>query len=101
MKASLTRQGIASKYTFDPPVALRAPKILNTFTGIKTAFSDPTRFRVIYEKYGYGSFLMFDDIAKCVDISSVLVPGILIPNLDTIPTKQWYLCRSCFAVHSN
>jgi len=73
MKASLTKQGIAKKYTFDPPVALRVPKVLNTFTGIKTAFSDPSRFKVVYEKYGYGSILMFDEIAKWVDISSILV----------------------------
>jgi hypothetical protein len=64
MKESLTRQGLEKKYTFDPPVTSRVAKVLNTFTGIKTAFSDPTKFKVIYEKFGYGSMLMFDDIAQ-------------------------------------
>jgi hypothetical protein len=66
MKASLTRLGIAEQYTFDRPSAAPECKILNTFTGIKYAFSDPTRFKVIYEKFGYGSILMFDEIAKYV-----------------------------------
>ena len=48
MKASLTRQGVANKYTFTRPVPVSVPKILNTFTGIKTVFSDPTHFKVPY-----------------------------------------------------
>jgi hypothetical protein len=70
MKESLTRQGLDKKYTFDPPVPLRVPKVLNTFTGIKAAFSDPSRFKTVYEKYGYGSILMFDEIAKWVHLFS-------------------------------
>jgi linoleate 10R-lipoxygenase len=64
MKASLTRQAIDKKYTFEKPIPRRVPKILNTFTGIKAAFSDPSQFKVIYEKFGYGSMLMFDEINK-------------------------------------
>jgi len=64
MKESLTRQGIAKKYTFDRPTPLRAPKVLNTFTGIKYVFGDPSRFKIIYERVGYGSVLMFDDVQK-------------------------------------
>jgi linoleate 10R-lipoxygenase len=64
MKSSLTRLGVAEQYDFDPPIARRVPKVLNTFTGIKYVFSDPTRFKTIYEKSGYGSILMFDEIAK-------------------------------------
>jgi len=64
MKESLTRQKLAAKYTFDPPVADRVPKLLNTFTGIKTLFGDSNRFKVIYTSAGYGSVLMFDEIAK-------------------------------------
>ena len=48
MKASLTKQGLADKYTFTRPVPVSVPKILNTFTGIKTVLSDPTRFKVPY-----------------------------------------------------
>lgn len=66
MKQSLTRQGLQDKYTFDPPIATPVPKVLNTVTGIRNVFNDPSRFKVIYEKYGYGSILMFDDVAKYV-----------------------------------
>jgi linoleate 10R-lipoxygenase len=66
MKGSLTRLGIAEQYTFGRPSALPECKILTTFTGIKYACGDPTRFKVIYEKIGYGSILMFDEIAKYV-----------------------------------
>ena len=48
MKDSLTKQGVADKYTFTRPVPVSVPKILNTFTGIKTVFSDPTHFKVPY-----------------------------------------------------
>ena len=66
MKQSLTRQGLQDKYTFDLPKALPVPKVLNTLTGIKTVFSDPHCYKVIYEKFGYGSMLMFDDAAQYV-----------------------------------
>jgi len=75
MKESLTRQKLATKYTFDPPVTARVPKILNTFTGIKTVFGDPSRFKVIYEKFGYGSILMFDGIAQYVVAVSLSTKG--------------------------
>ncbi|KAG6873168.1 hypothetical protein C0995_002017 [Termitomyces sp. Mi166 len=61
MKDSLTKQGIAGKYTFDRPATLPVPKVLNTLAGIKTVWSDPKRFKVIYEKAEYGSGLVFDD----------------------------------------
>ena len=64
MKQSLATQGLTAKYKFERPQALRVPKILNTFTGIKTVFSDSLRFKVIYETTGYGSILMFDEVAK-------------------------------------
>jgi linoleate 10R-lipoxygenase len=64
MKDSLTKQGLAYKYTFDHPSTLSVPKVLNTFTGIKAVFSDPARFKVLYEKSGYGSIMMFDEMAQ-------------------------------------
>jgi linoleate 10R-lipoxygenase len=73
MKQSLTRQGLAKKYTFDRPTPSPDIKVLNTFTGIKTVFGDPSRFKIIYEKNGYGSVLMFDDIPKYVHISRDLL----------------------------
>lgn len=48
MKASLTRQGIADSYTFERPTANPVPKVLNTFTAIKTIFNDPVNFNVPY-----------------------------------------------------
>ncbi|KAF8901487.1 heme peroxidase [Gymnopilus junonius] len=56
----LNRQGIASKYAFDPPATIPVAKVLNTFAGIKTVFNDPTSFKTIYEKVGSGSMLMND-----------------------------------------
>lgn len=68
MKASLTRQKIADRYTFTRPVTSPVPKVLNTFTGIKTVFNDPTRFKAPYDMSGlgngYGFILVFDEKAK-------------------------------------
>ena len=49
MKETLTKRKLAKKYTFDPPVTVHVPKVLNSFAGIKTAFGDSNRFKVIYE----------------------------------------------------
>jgi hypothetical protein len=68
MKDSLTKQGIATRYTFDRPTASPIPKVLNTFTGIKYVFNDPARFNNVYEMKalgdGYGFILSFDEVAK-------------------------------------
>lgn len=66
MQTSLTRQGLQAKYEFSPPKTIPVPKVLNTLTGIRTVFSDPSRFKIIYRKVGYGSILMFDDRAQFV-----------------------------------
>ena len=89
MKESLTRQGLDKKYSFDRPTPLRVPKILNTFTGIKAAFSDPSRYKVVYEKYGYGSILMFDDNPKYVPHPHSLVQFTHLRQGMT-RTKQWF-----------
>ena len=72
MKESLTRRGLDKKYTFDRPVTTRVQKVLHTFDGIQTVLSDSAKFKVVYEKYGYGSMLMFDEIAKCVRLLLIL-----------------------------
>ena len=41
-------------------------KLLNTVAAIKTAFSDPAKFKVLYAKDGYGSALLFDDPTQSV-----------------------------------
>jgi hypothetical protein len=83
MKESLTRQKLDKKYTFDHPVTARVPKVLNTFTGINTVFKDTTKFKVIYEKYGYGSILMFDEIAKH-DNDKTMVLHALFPDNNSL-----------------
>ncbi|KAF5370929.1 hypothetical protein D9615_009815 [Tricholomella constricta] len=83
MKESLTRQKLAHKYTFDHPSALRIPKVLDTFTAIKSVFGDSKRFKVIYEKYGYGSILMFDDIAQH-DNDKAMVLHALFPEKESL-----------------
>lgn len=100
MKESLTRQGLAKKYTFDSPVTLRIPKVLNTFTGIKAAFSDPSRFKTIYEKYGYGSILMFDEVEQWVHFCSCAAYYVADWRLGMMVIKQWFdheysPCHSC------
>jgi linoleate 10R-lipoxygenase len=98
MKDSLTRQGLGKKYTFDKPVTAPVPKVLNTFTGIKTAFSDPSRFKTIYEKYGYGSILMFDEVAQWVHLMVVSSVGTDC-WLGTMVIRQWYISIDiCFVM---
>ncbi|KAG6916402.1 hypothetical protein DXG01_006982 [Tephrocybe rancida] len=83
MKDSLTKQGTASKYSFDHPTPLPVPKILNTFTGIKTVWNDPQRFKVAYEKVGYGSALVCDD-PKQHDADRALILHALFPDKDSL-----------------
>lgn len=64
MKKSLTRQELQRKYTFDLPQTLSTPKVLNTLAGIQSFFEDPTKFKAIYNKFGYGPIFKFDEIAK-------------------------------------
>ena len=66
MQTSLTRQGLQSKYEFSPPKTIPVTKVLNTLTGIKTVFSDPSRFKIMYDNVGYGSVLTVDDRAQFV-----------------------------------
>lgn len=81
MKDSLTKQGLVAHYTFDRPVAARPPKVLNTFTGIKYVFNDPTRFNSAYDLKGlgsgYGYFLAFDKIAQYVCHACLLGEGVI------------------------
>ncbi|KAJ8518487.1 hypothetical protein ONZ45_g4459 [Pleurotus djamor] len=89
MKQTLTRQGIAKKYTFDRPIAQPIPLVLKDFTAIKAVFNDPSRFKVIYEKKGYGSMLFFDD--KQHDSDRALVMHALFPSKDSLDQyAAWY-----------
>ncbi|KAG6916804.1 hypothetical protein DXG01_005269 [Tephrocybe rancida] len=90
MKESLTHQKLDKKYTFDHPKALPVPKVLNTFAGIKTVFNDPTSFKTIYEKYGYGSILMFDDNPKH-DTDKAMVLHALFPTPEALGLHaRWF-----------
>ncbi|KAF9500697.1 heme peroxidase [Pleurotus eryngii] len=88
MKQSLTRQGISEKYTFDRPIAQPVPVVLKTFAAIKAVWSDPSRFKVIYEKKGYGCMyplpMLFFDDAKQHDADRALVLHALFPTQDSI-----------------
>jgi linoleate 10R-lipoxygenase len=72
MKDSLTKQGLAERYTFDRPVPERTPVVLNTFQAIKAVFNDPTHFKAVYDMKklgnGYGFIIAMDDKAQCVVI---------------------------------
>ncbi|KAG6917742.1 hypothetical protein DXG01_001280 [Tephrocybe rancida] len=90
MKESLTHQKLDKKYTFDHPKTLPVPKVLNTFAGIKTVFNDPTNFKTIYEKYGYGSILMFDDNPKH-DNDKAMVLHALFPTPEALGLHaRWF-----------
>ncbi|KAF9553362.1 heme peroxidase [Agrocybe pediades] len=83
MKESLTRRGLAKKYNFNPPQTTPEAVILNTMQGIKQAFTDPSKFKVIYERYGYGSALMFDQ-PKQHDTDRAMVMHAMFPDKKAI-----------------
>ena len=80
MKDSLTHLEIVDQYTFTRPVATPIPKILNTFTGIRYVFNNPTSFTTVYDMKGlgngYGFMLVFDG-AKKHDADKALVRQVL------------------------
>ncbi|KAJ3760774.1 heme peroxidase [Lentinula raphanica] len=95
MKDSLTRQKIADRYTFTRPVPAKIPKVLNTFTGIKTVFNDPARFHTAYEMSGlgngYGFMLAFDADVKKHDADKALALHALFPTQDSLDSyRRWY-----------
>ncbi|KAJ6487073.1 heme peroxidase [Mycena vitilis] len=94
MKQSLTTQGIAANYTFDRPSPAPVPKVLNTFTGIKYVFNDPTRFPTVYDMSGlgngYGFMLTFDQAAKH-DPDRALALHALFPTEGSLSQyRTWY-----------
>ena len=99
MRDSLTRQKIEQKYTFDRPETLPVTKVLSTFAGIKTVFNDPTRFNVIYEKKGYGSPLMFDEVSKSVTHAflHLIYTALIRCCLGMTRTRLW-LSMPCFLI---
>ncbi|KAF8662084.1 hypothetical protein AX16_001194 [Volvariella volvacea WC 439] len=94
MKDSLTRQGIAERYSYTRPITARIPKVLNTFTGIKYVFNDPSRFNVVYDMKGlgdgYGFMLTFDTAAKH-DADRSLALHALFPTKNSLDEyRAWY-----------
>ncbi|KAF8630607.1 hypothetical protein AX15_002834 [Amanita polypyramis BW_CC] len=49
MKESLTKQGIADRYTFDRPTPVIIPKILDSSTSIRHVMNEPETFPPVYE----------------------------------------------------
>ncbi|KAH9481020.1 Psi-producing oxygenase A [Psilocybe cubensis] len=64
MNKSLTRQELQQKYTFDRPQVLSCTKVLSTLTGIRNFFEEPTKFKAIYNDFGYGPISKFQEIAR-------------------------------------
>ncbi|TFK63858.1 heme peroxidase [Pluteus cervinus] len=94
MKESLTRQGTVARYTFNRPVTAVVPKVLNTFTAIKTVFNDPAKFHTVYEMQalgnGYGFMLIFDVPAKH-DPDRALALHALFPTTQSLDDyNKWY-----------
>ncbi|KAF8878550.1 heme peroxidase [Infundibulicybe gibba] len=94
MKDSLTKQGIADQYTFERPIPTRVPKVLNTLTGIKYVFTDPTRFHTVYDMKelgdGYGFILSFDEALKH-DADKALALHALFPAKGSLDEyRMWY-----------
>ncbi|THV00228.1 heme peroxidase [Dendrothele bispora CBS 962.96] len=94
IKPSLEKQGLVGDYNFDRPVPAKIPKVLNTFTGIKYAFSDPSKFHVLYDLSGlgngYGNVLGFDDPKKHDDDHAWAVRA-MFPNKSSMDEyRKWY-----------
>ncbi|TFK63860.1 heme peroxidase [Pluteus cervinus] len=94
MKDSLTKQGTVAQYTFNRPATAVVPKVLNTFTAIKTVFNASTKFHTVYEMQalgnGYGFMLIFDDPGKH-DPDRTLALHALFPTTQSLDDyNKWY-----------
>ncbi|KZT00985.1 heme peroxidase [Laetiporus sulphureus 93-53] len=95
-KTNLTKLGIADKYDYSRPVAQPIPKVLNTLTGIRHVFADPTKYIQIYTRdmtmltRGYGFMLVFDEREKH-DRDRAFCWHALVPDAQTMQEyTQWY-----------
>lgn len=89
MKETLTRRGLANRYTFDRPTAAPIPKILRTFAAIDPIMNDPTNFKVRYVTTGYGSIFFFDDEKH--DKDHAMLAHALFPNKEALEGYiKWY-----------
>ena len=93
---NLTKLGLADKYAFDRPVTQPVPKVLNTLTGIRHVFADPSKFVQIYTDdmkaltRGYGFMLVFDQPAKH-DKDRAFCWHALVPDMNTMNGyTKWY-----------
>ncbi|KAH7885086.1 heme peroxidase [Phlebopus sp. FC_14] len=94
MKDSLTRQGIASRYTFDRPVPTPLPKFIDNFTSINFVFNDPSKFVSGYNMSGlgdgYGFFLAFDDVKKHDTDRDLCKQATVTPSAQENYYAQWF-----------
>lgn len=69
-RQNLTKLGTVQNYSFDRPKPQPIPKIVDTLTGIRYVFGDPTKYKVTYGDdmrlltEGYGFFLVFEEPAR-------------------------------------
>ncbi|THV00227.1 heme peroxidase [Dendrothele bispora CBS 962.96] len=94
IKPSIQKQGLVDNYDFNRPVAARPMKVLNTLTGIKYAFNDPSKFHVMFDLSGlgngYGNVLGFDERKKHDDDLAWAVRAFF-PNKSAMDEyRQWY-----------
>ncbi|TFK61373.1 heme peroxidase [Pluteus cervinus] len=114
MEASLTKQGIADKYKppgpANLPIATRLPprqlpKVIHTFKAINTVFSDPARFKVVYQLSalgdGYGFMMGFDDPKKH-DPDRALAFHALLPSKTALDEYRiWYRDQTIKRIEEN
>jgi hypothetical protein len=94
MKESLTRLGLAERYTFDRPVPTPRPVILHDFTAINVAFNDPVRFKSAYDMKklgnGYGFIIAMDDRAQH-DADKAMALHAMFPTKESLANyAKWY-----------
>ncbi|KAF7300907.1 Heme peroxidase [Mycena kentingensis (nom. inval.)] len=94
MLESLTRMGIADQYTFDRPTPARVPVVLHDFTAINYVFSDPARFKNVYDMKdignGYGFLLGFDEPKKHDPDLALALHGLFPTQGSMSDYRVWY-----------
>ncbi|EPS97159.1 hypothetical protein FOMPIDRAFT_95975 [Fomitopsis schrenkii] len=95
-RKNLTKLGLADKYAYERPVTQPVPKVLNTLTGIRHVFADPSKFVQIYTQdmkaltRGYGFMLVFDEREKH-DKDRAFCWHALVPDMETMNGyTKWY-----------
>ncbi|KAF8630934.1 hypothetical protein AX17_005291 [Amanita inopinata Kibby_2008] len=95
MKESLTKQGIAERYTFDRPVAAPIPKVLDEFTSIKFVLNDSDLFPPVHDlkavQDGEELMLSVEPGNKSPSLDKICALEALFPNMEALLRHgQWF-----------